>query len=199
MKKVLVGVLVVAAVGAGLFFAERIPGKATVKSNPRAPEGTAEVVTLLTKDTDGDGLKDWEEELWGTNAADPDTDKDGTKDEEEIRLGRNPLVAGPNDPLDKSVLEEKTTVGKDDGPETETDRVARGFLKTYLEVKQGGGTLSAEAIEELAARAFENTPTLSPPVYTVADLTRETERDTATVRAYGNAVGTIIGACIYRK
>lgn len=55
-------------------------------------------------DTDGDGLRDWEESLWGTDLNNPDTDGDGTPDGEEVRLGRDPLIPGPNDKIDTSTI-----------------------------------------------------------------------------------------------
>ncbi len=51
------------------------------------------------KDSDNDGLKDWEEELYKTNPNNPDTDADGYLDGEEINSGHNPLVKAPGDKL----------------------------------------------------------------------------------------------------
>ncbi len=51
------------------------------------------------KDSDNDGLKDWEEALWKTDPQNPDSDGDGTPDGEEVAEGRNPAVPGPNDSL----------------------------------------------------------------------------------------------------
>jgi hypothetical protein len=48
-------------------------------------------------DTDNDGLKDWEENLYKTDPLNPDTDGDGYLDGEEINSGHNPTVKGPND------------------------------------------------------------------------------------------------------
>lgn len=48
-------------------------------------------------DTDNDGLKDWEEDLYKTDPLNPDTDNDGYLDGEEINSGHNPLVKGPDD------------------------------------------------------------------------------------------------------
>lgn len=43
-------------------------------------------------DTDGDGLTDAEEHLYGTNKNDPDTDNDGVSDGDEVAAGTSPLV-----------------------------------------------------------------------------------------------------------
>lgn len=51
----------------------------------------------LLEDDDRDGLQNWEEQIYGTDPHNPDTDGDGTPDAEEIKLGRNPLIKGPND------------------------------------------------------------------------------------------------------
>jgi len=46
------------------------------------------------KDTDGDGLKDWQEVLYKTDKELVDTDNDGKTDFEEVKLGEDPLVYG---------------------------------------------------------------------------------------------------------
>ena len=51
------------------------------------------------KDSDNDGLKDWEEELFHTDLFNPDTDGDGYLDGEEVDSGHNPLVKAPGDKL----------------------------------------------------------------------------------------------------
>lgn len=58
------------------------------------PKVTAEP---FNKDSDRDGLPNWEEKLRGTDPEKSDTDGDGASDGEEINLGRNPLIPGPND------------------------------------------------------------------------------------------------------
>jgi len=55
------------------------------------------IVESQAKDTDNDGLKDWEENLYKTDPLNPDTDGDGFIDGEEIDSGHNPLVKGPGD------------------------------------------------------------------------------------------------------
>ncbi len=54
----------------------------------------------LNRDSDKDGLKDWEEIIFHTDPHNPDTDGDGTPDGEEVRLGRDPLKPNTSkDPL----------------------------------------------------------------------------------------------------
>lgn len=56
-------------------------------------------------DSDGDGLKDWEELLWGTDIHNPDSDGDGMNDGDEVNAARNPKEAGDMSlvsPLDRA-------------------------------------------------------------------------------------------------
>lgn len=54
-------------------------------------------LSIAEKDTDGDGIKDWEEIIIGTDPNNPDTDHDGTPDGQEINEKRIPVEAGPSD------------------------------------------------------------------------------------------------------
>ncbi len=51
------------------------------------------------KDSDNDGLMDWQETTWQTNPCQADTDGDGYLDGEEVASGYNPVVPAPNDEL----------------------------------------------------------------------------------------------------
>ncbi|MBI2122230.1 MAG: hypothetical protein HYT98_03840 [Candidatus Sungbacteria bacterium] len=53
----------------------------------------------LSRDSDGDGLKDWEEIFYKTDPQKADSDGDGTPDGEEVAKNRNPLKPGPGDEL----------------------------------------------------------------------------------------------------
>jgi hypothetical protein len=61
--------------------------------------GKETTIESQTKDSDSDGLKDWEEGLYKTDSLNPDTDGDGYLDGEEINSGHNPVVKGPGDNL----------------------------------------------------------------------------------------------------
>ncbi len=137
---------------------------------------------LSKKDADGDGLFDWEEDLWGTDRRNPDTDGDGTPDGEEVRAGRNPRVPGPGDeisaPLSESAVSEE--------PLTDTDRLARGIFADYLSLKRAGALTEDAARDLVLARLTGAIGASGAKIYTVDDVAIAEGGD---LRAYGNAVG----------
>ncbi|MCD8495128.1 MAG: thrombospondin type 3 repeat-containing protein [Candidatus Pacebacteria bacterium] len=61
------------------------------KHKDEEPEVTARALSfenILALDTDGDGLPDWEEALWGMDPLNPDTSGNGIPDGEEVALIR---------------------------------------------------------------------------------------------------------------
>lgn len=84
-----------------------------------------EQIKELNEDTDGDGLKNWAEGLFGTDKNNPDTDGDGTPDGEEISNNRDPLLPGPNDVL----LPPETSPQKDAKEKNVTNDFTLTFLK----------------------------------------------------------------------
>lgn len=119
--------------------------------------GGAEIVVdinidegVMNSDSDGDGLMNWEEILWGTDPNNPDTDGDGTDDLTEIKTGRNPTIAGPNDedisPEERILREiEKNSELDEEGL---TNLVAIDFVENYF-LLRGTGEVSATEKENL--------------------------------------------------
>ncbi len=96
--------------------------------------------SLVYTDTDGDGLFDWEEGLWGTDPNNPDTDGDGISDFDEVEAKR---------PVDDTQEESELS---------QTSDLARSLFSSIISLSQSGnlteenllsivGTLTAE-IEE---------------------------------------------------
>lgn len=79
----------------------------------------------LSKDDDEDDLKNWEEQIYGTDPKNKDTDGDGTKDGEELALGRDPKITGPNDKI--TPTQEKTADNKE-------KNLTRDFTDEFLKV-----------------------------------------------------------------
>lgn len=155
-------------------------------------ESYAKATEILNKDADGDGLKDWEEELWKTDLKNPDTDGDGTADGEEIRLRRNPLLAGPVDTLDETTAKLKIN---DTLPQTETqtDLLTREFFGAYLTLRQkNGGAITPTDVETLVEGVLADTPaTRAGKQFNPTHLTIQGS-SIEHLRAYANGVGKII-------
>jgi hypothetical protein len=74
---------------------------------------------IINEDTDGDGLPDWEESLWGMDPNNPDTNGDGVGDLEEVNKKR------PQETLE--------------GSETnQTSLLAENLFQTILSLNQSG-------------------------------------------------------------
>lgn len=146
---------------------------------------------LFTKDTDSDGLKDWEEELWKTDVFNADTDGDGTKDAEEIRGGRNPLVKGPSDPLDAETIENKVNKVTESDL-SETDKLSRMLFAAYIGSKKTGDT-SVEAFQEfLSDTLVDKSKDVPVRRFTYDDLKVASSENRESIRRYGNIVAELL-------
>jgi hypothetical protein len=146
---------------------------------------------LLETDSDNDGLKDWEESLWETDAHKADTDGDGTNDGAEVKSNRNPLVKGPKDSLTQST-EVAAAAKASLEPASPTDKIAKELFLKYMEVKQQEGTLDEATQQQLIQSLLENnlTGNFSPDY---ASFTLKLVPDSTTAATnYGNAVGAIL-------
>lgn len=119
-------------VGGGLILGAYIWG------NAQEPLGTLSLDDVIAKaaelDSDGDGLKDWEESIRGTDPQNPDTDGDGTLDGDEITFGRDPTKPGPDDRL----ASEDSAAYVYKPEEDVTEDVSKAFLDQYLKLREEG-------------------------------------------------------------
>ncbi|HAO64840.1 TPA: hypothetical protein DCQ44_02560 [Candidatus Taylorbacteria bacterium] len=131
---------------------------------------TDQNAAVSQKDSDNDGLPDWEEALYGTDPHNPDTDGDGTPDGAEIAAGRNPLIKGPKDVINKtptavvdSATSEKLTL---------TDTFARDFFQKYIALKQSGTVINPDNVDQVASDFLSSAtlPTIDAKQYTSSDL-----------------------------
>jgi len=139
---------------------------------------------IAEKDTDGDGLKDWEENLWGTDPNNPDTDGDGIGDADEAEIKTRQTTK--NQELQYS----EGIVAKNGGILTETATLARNFFGSYFSLGGGEGakgqldfiigTSLSSSIEE---RVIES--------YSTNDL-NTVPSNIGAIRKYGNNLGRII-------
>lgn len=135
---------------------------------------------LRAQDTDKDGLTDWEEVLWKTDAEKMDSDGDGTSDGDEIKANRNPAIKGPGDTLEEDSLIKKSTLSP-------TESVARDILIAHYKLTKENVDDPEYSIDALLSK---NKPSLTATEYT-PDQFQQKADDGASVRNYGIEVATL--------
>lgn len=122
-----------------LFFILRDTSNVKKNSKGTLNVGPLTVSEIIDGDRDGDGIRDWEEALWGTNADMMDTDADGISDKDEIEarraeINKNNIAAGTDatEPLN------------------ETDEFARDLFASIVSLSEKGA-LDDKSIQDLAS------------------------------------------------
>ncbi len=186
-KFILLGVAVL-VVGGVWFFINRGP----IKENEEIAtiEGTSE---SAFKDSDGDGLLDWEEVLWQVDPATPDTDGDGTSDGEEVKLNRDPAKPGPDDALSPpqqpvGVLPATEDLGL-------TENVSQRFFTLYL-ASRGDEPLDSETQSQLIEAVLGQVGSTQPNVtlYSLSDIAVSRNNGEDAILSYKGQVDAIINS-----
>lgn len=135
------------------------------------------------KDSDGDKLKDWEEELWELSPVNPDTDGDGTGDYQEVENRRKTVADAPAIVLD--------SIDPDAAPPTATELAGKILLSQFLTAKEAGVPLKNNSIA-LAGEIALGTADLERnyPILSTSDL--NIIPGTMSAKAYGNAIGAAL-------
>lgn len=130
---------------------------------------------LAEKDSDGDGIADWEEALWGTDPNNTDTDTDGESDKTEIEKKKQSMSA--------SVSDQMTT-----GELSETEAFSRELFASIAALKESGN-LNSKSIEDLAATISQNAGEKGDiaPAYT-ADAMQKRGNSPADIQSYHDAL-----------
>jgi len=118
--------------------------------------------TFTEKDSDGDGLMDWEEGLWGTDPNNPNSKSVSVNDAEYVATVREALKA-PSQPTQTAQVKQTLT---------ETDILARDLFTQYLNIKGAGSNITSDVAQGLAATLANSVLTETEPstIYTSADL-----------------------------
>lgn len=141
----------------------------------------------LSKDTDLDGLYDWEENLWKTEQNNPDTDNDGTRDGDEIKQNRNPLVPGPDDFILAGAGENATS----SEPGTLTFKIGKEFLLKYLSTKNMESLTEIQKKEMVDSMLANLIVKKTTDKYEISDIKISSDSSKENVRNYINNLGKI--------
>ncbi len=138
---------------------------------------------LVSKDSDGDGVLDWEESLWGTDPTKKDTNDDGTPDNIEI------------DKLKKETSQnesgESLNLSPDDESLTETDKFSREFFATVATLNQNGAMDQATA-DKLGASLAERIQNSAPrKIFLLSDIKVSKGDNAQAVQKYSESLYSI--------
>jgi hypothetical protein len=149
--------------------------------SPRAAQASMETALLqaiATKDSDGDGLPDWEEQLYATSPNTIDTFKLGMTDGEAVAKGLIVPKAIADIPIATSSPASIDIDGLPPAPAegTLTAAFAKNFFTLYLAAKQtsGGANLSESDMQNVANEALSSLSSVvavAPDFKSLKDLT----------------------------
>ena len=136
---------------------------------------------FVDRDSDNDGIPDWEERLNGSDPFLADTDGDGTFDGTEVSLGRNPTKKGPKDKLPVANLPTYATSS------TDIMGIKKEFFAKYLkdEAKKIRQDTYKNIVKSVDVKKYT-------PTATLLDLNVSSDISPEAKKAYGNAFGKLI-------
>lgn len=177
--------LVVLCAGFYNHYAESSPSAISYKNaNDAARKTTIQgstTVDITNRDSDKDGIADWEERLSGTDPFRADTDGDGTVDGIEVASRRDPLKPGPNDVISPAKEPNFATSS------TDLAGIKKEFYAKYLATASRDirETTFRDLLKGFDKKKFTSTNEL-------VDLSVISDESPTALRAYGNAFGVII-------
>ena len=131
------------------------------------------VSELVNKDTDGDGILDWEEGLYGTDLNKKDTNGDGVSDNVEVNKIKE--------------TEGKTT----EENLTQTDKFSRELFATVTALNQAG-QIDQNTIDTLGASLSEKIKNpIIRKVYLLSDIKISTDDSVQAVQKYSTALNAV--------
>lgn len=154
--------------------------KITYKQNKNSAGQVLVVSDAVEKDTDGDGLRDWEETLWGLDLNNPDTDGDGETDGEKIRKIQEKLLAEQDSESQK----------------TYTDAIAKEVvtLVATLDAQSGFNAESEAVLVDELSNFLKANP--QKKVYTLADIQTGNSKP-EDIKKYKDAMGAVLGKYVF--
>jgi hypothetical protein len=180
-KKILWGTLAVIFV-LSLFFikTKSVFKNEQVRNTGLVYSGNETVGSLIDRDTDGDGILNWEESLWGTDPTKIDTDGDGEPDGAEIAKmkGTSGNNYGDNTTIDEENL-------------TETDKFSRELFSTVVTLGQAG-QIDQNTIDKLSNSMVEQMVNpATKKVFSFSDIKTTPDSSVKAVQDYSNALNSI--------
>ncbi len=134
---------------------------------------------LAEKDSDADGLADWEESLWGTDPGKTDTDNDGISDKKEVDQKKAGLDAASDSATEGEAL-------------TETETFSRELFASIAALKESGN-FNSSSLQDLAQTISQNAgdEQIMLDSYVGADI-KVTQATPASISTYYKALFSVL-------
>jgi len=165
---------------------------------------TSRTTDKYDEDTDGDGLANWEETLWGTDPENADTDGDGIRDKDDVFADNDTAIAlqdasfftGNSGGSDEDTVHKTAT----SDTKTATNELSKELLSSFMLSLNKGSTITVEDQEEILSQSLEQSASvLATPAYTIQDVhvipVTETNRATyikTTLNTFLNMISGIV-------
>jgi hypothetical protein len=161
-------------------FVFKNPINSLVKKEGLTYDNTITLQDAVNKDTDADGVPDWEENLYGLDPTKKETTP-GTPD---------------NVAIQKLISQNQTEQGQpiQKGPEnlTQTDKFSQELMATVTTLSQNGGMDQATANSLGASLAQQIQNTTARKVYTPSDIKINNNPTYADIRKYNDAFSKVL-------
>ncbi len=174
----------IAIIGIGLFVSHpEIFKFPSFISGVESPTATTTENDPLDRDTDGDGLHDWEERMYGVDPEIADTDQDGTSDGQEVAEGRDPAKKGPDDKL--AYLQDPHFATSS----TDILGIRKEFFAKFL--SEEGRKIREATFQDIVTQAKKSARKFVPQ-YQIVNLNVISDNSPQAIHTYGNAFGELI-------
>ncbi len=150
----------------------------------------AEQLKALNQDTDGDGLKDWEEIIFRTDPRNHDTDGDSTPDGEEVRQSRDPKKPAPDDTLSAATPQEAAQ-------DPDSKNLTRDFTVRFLRepvaqlIAGAKPDFNAGAVDDYTRRLLAKPVLADAPRFSQSDIRTAKDKSAEAAGRYFESFGAI--------
>lgn len=159
------------------------------EENSELKAGSPQVISVENqiineKDTDNDGLKDWEETIWKTNPQKSDSDNDGESDADFVKRKEESIKNNNGNTENGSGFS-----FAEDG--NKTGNLGKQLFSEYLALKQSGkvnANVINQMTERLAAEISESSP---ETLYFANDILTFPDSDKIRIKSYANTIALI--------
>ena len=161
-----------------LFFSKNKTLFTQKKTGGLVYNGNEKISDIVNNDTDGDGVPDWQEGLYGTDPTKRDTNGDGVPDNVEIAKMRTEIGGDLNLNLDESGL-------------TQTEQFSRELFSTLAALNQAGeiDQNTIETISNSLIEKIQNSPAQKIFLYTDLNIIKSDTKQN--IKTYNTAVNNI--------